>query len=124
MYSFINYLFLAVMLLAVVHFLLPRHATIRYGRGRLSLRPPLQRLMGQSTVSVVLLCGAAYVAVLFLVVHLLPVAVLAALVGGLDARTHRRVRIPQRRARRDGVAEARDDHGSVSGVYARTRLKK
>ena len=40
---------------------------------------------------------------------------LAALVGLADARAHNGIRIPERRAGRDRITEAGDDHGSLSG---------
>ncbi len=80
MFGILDYLLLPVLLVALVHFLLPRDPLLRQSRGRLSLRPSLRHLLGESTAVLALLLGAAYVLAWLAAARVLPAAVLAGLV--------------------------------------------
>jgi hypothetical protein len=73
-------LLVAVLLLAVVHFLLPRQPRLHQARGRLHVRPPLRALLGESTLTVLGLLLTATVLAVLLTAHLFVGAGLAALV--------------------------------------------
>src|SRR5438445_3984442 len=79
MYLILDALLLAVLMLALLHFLLPRQPLIRYARGRLFLRPPLPRLLGELTPSVAGLVATIALFALMLALRTLPGAVLAGL---------------------------------------------
>jgi hypothetical protein len=76
----VDALFAAVILLAVVHFLLPRQSRLHQARGRLHVRPPLAALLGESTLALMGLLLTASGLVLLLRAHLFVGAGLAALV--------------------------------------------
>src|SRR5437773_8744031 len=72
MQGLISALFVAVLLLAVVHFLLPREPLVRQAQGRLSLRPPLPRLLGEAAIPLLGLFAATYFLALLLYARVLP----------------------------------------------------
>jgi hypothetical protein len=80
MSAILDYALLVVLLLAVVHALLPRTPLLRLERGRLSLRPPLHGLLGESIVPILVVFAAAYLFALLLSVRALPGAALVGLV--------------------------------------------
>jgi hypothetical protein len=81
MLGVLDLLLLAVLVISMVSFFLPRHPLVTHARGQLALHPPPRRLFAESIGLVAMLLGVVYV--LFLLAHARIVlgVVLAALVG-------------------------------------------
>ena len=80
MYAFVDFVLVAVLVISMIHFFLPRHPRLHEERGQLALRPPLPRLLGESTGVLVLLLGVVYLLFFLASIRLLLGVVIAALV--------------------------------------------
>jgi len=81
MLGFLDLLLLAVLLLSMVHFFLPRHPLIKEERGQLALRPAPRRLFGESMGLLGLLLGVAYLVILLASAKIILGVVVATLAG-------------------------------------------
>jgi hypothetical protein len=77
----IAHLLIATALFAGVYFLLPRDPLLRQAQGRLSLRPPLSRILWDSTGTAAWTVGALYVCGLLAFARMLPAALLVGLIA-------------------------------------------
>src|SRR5687767_1691213 len=77
----ITHVVIATALFAGIYFLLPREPMLRQAEGRLSLRPPLSRLVWDSTGTTAWVVGALYLCALLAFARVLPAALLVGLVA-------------------------------------------